>query len=63
MGTGPQARFKVSLDGHVICVMVVFISRYHHNIYLLKKSNLTISGEDVYKPYDLFSNPDTLFIM
>ena len=20
-------------------------------------------GEDVYKPYDLFSNPDTLFVM
>ena len=42
----------------------VTIGKCLHDAYLvILKRNIIISGDDVYKPYDLFSNPDTLFTM
>ena len=41
---------------------IVLQSIQHIDIFA-PKCNLTISGEDVYKPNDLFSNPVTLFVM
>ena len=38
---------------------LLHLRKYENNMKVIKK----VSGEDVYKPYDLFSNADTSFVM
>ena len=39
-----------------------YVNTFIQHIYLLKR-NVVISGDDVYRPYDMFSDPHTLFTM
>ena len=50
-------------DDHVTEKVSLNDLKQENGLHILIKFLYSFPGEDAYKPYDLFSNPDTLFTM